>query len=61
LPKGPNAAVARAMRRKDPDAERRARIELARAHARVFQLRAAEQIALAQMLEDEAKKPVASS
>jgi hypothetical protein len=49
------------MRRKDPDAERRARIELARAHARVFQLRAAEQIALAQMLEDEAKKPVASS
>jgi hypothetical protein len=49
------------MRRKDPDAERRARIELAREHARVFQLRAAEQIALAQMLEDEAKKPVASS
>jgi hypothetical protein len=50
------AAVARAVRRKRPDEERQARIDLARAHARVFQLKAAGQLALAQKLEDEGRK-----
>jgi hypothetical protein len=50
------AAVARAVRLKDPEAERRGRIELHRAHAQVFQLKAAEHVALAEMLEDEEKR-----
>jgi hypothetical protein len=50
------AAVARAVRLKDPKAERLGRIDLHRAHAKVFQLKAAERLALAEMLEDEGKR-----
>jgi hypothetical protein len=48
--------IARAKRFKDPEAELRGRIDLHRAHARVFQQKAAEQLALAQTLEDAGKK-----
>jgi hypothetical protein len=54
------ADVARAVRFKRPDDERRARIRLHTANAQVLQLKAAEHLALAQQLEDEAKAPVAS-
>ena len=47
--------IARARRFKDPDAELQGRIALHRAHAEVFQLKAKEQLAIAQKLEDEAK------
>ena len=50
-----SANIARNVRLKNPEAERQARIDLYRARAKVFQLKAAEQLTLAQLLEDEAK------
>jgi hypothetical protein len=49
------AAVARAVRLKNPEDERQARIDLHRAKGEVFRLKLANELAQAQLLEDEAK------
>jgi hypothetical protein len=54
------AAVARAVRLKDPEAEREARRQLLLVRARVHRNKAAELVAQAEMLDDDTKKPVAS-
>jgi hypothetical protein len=49
------ATIAAAVRDHRHDDERKARIELARAKAKDFQMQAAEQLALAQVLEEDGK------
>jgi hypothetical protein len=50
------AAVARAVRLKDPEAEREARRQLLLVRARVHRYKAAELVAQAEMLDDAASK-----
>jgi hypothetical protein len=49
------AAIARAVRDNDAEGERKARIELAKAKVKDLKLQVAEQLALAQVLEEDSK------